>query len=157
VLTTTRRSLRRLGARLGRWPRRIACLVCLLFAAGTALSPKTASTPADSHRPADQPGALRSDQVAVPVAVDRSGTAMSVRAGDRVGVLAGASTEGFVQRSDAAVLVADHLRVLAVQHGDNALGDESSVTVVVAASRANAVRIAGFSDRSLLLIADGFP
>jgi hypothetical protein len=100
---------------------------------------------------------LRHDQVAVPVAVDRSGAAMSVRAGDRVGVLAGASTDGFVRRADAAVLVADHLRVLAVQNGGNALGDDSSVTVVVAASRAGAVRIAGFSDRSLLLIADGFP
>jgi hypothetical protein len=156
-LITTRRSLRRLAARLGRWPRRIACLLCLLLAAGSALSPKTASAPADSHEAAGRPRQLRHDQVAVPVAVDRSGAAMSVRAGDRVGVLAGASTDGFVRRADAAVLVADHLRVLAVQNGGNALGDDSSVTVVVAASRAGAVRIAGFSDRSLLLIADGFP
>jgi hypothetical protein len=82
---------------------------------------------------------------------------MSVRAGDRVGVLAGASADGFVRRHGAAVLVADHLRVLAVHNGDSALTGDSSVTVVVAASRPNAVRIAGFSDRSLLLIADEFP
>jgi hypothetical protein len=100
---------------------------------------------------------LDPDQVAVPVAVDRSGTAMSVRAGDRVGVLAGSSADGFVRRRDGAVLVADHLRVLAVQNGDSSLTGDGSVTVVVAASRTSAVRIAGFSDRSLLLIADEFP
>jgi hypothetical protein len=100
---------------------------------------------------------LHAGQVAVPVAVDRSGTAMSVHAGDRVGVLAGAAADEFVRHPGAAVLVADHLRVLAVQAGDSALGTDSSVTVVVAASRASAVRIAGFSGRSLLLIADEFP
>jgi hypothetical protein len=82
---------------------------------------------------------------------------MSVRAGDRIGVLAGASADGFVRHPDAAVLVADHLRVLAVQKGDSALTGDGAVTVVVAASRTSAVRIAGFSDRSLLLIADEFP
>jgi hypothetical protein len=124
---------------------------------GTTLSPKAPSAPADSERAAGRSGQLDADQVAIPVAVDRSGTAMSVHAGDRVGVLAGASTDGFVRRTDAAVLVADHLRVLAVHNGDSGLTDDSSVTVVVAASRTSAVRIAGFSDRSLMLIADQFP
>ena len=129
--------------------------MCLLLAAGTALAPHRASAPTDPA--AEATGALRAGQVAVPVAVDRSGTAMSVRAGDRVGVLAGAATDEFVRHPDAAVLVADHLRVLAVQAGDSALGTDSSVTVVVAATRASAVRIAGFSGRSLLLVADEFP
>ena len=131
--------------------------MCLLLAAGTALAPHTATAPAATDPAAEGPGALGAGQVAVPVAVDRSGTAMSVNAGDRVGVLAGAAADEFVRHPDAAVLVADHLRVLAVQAGDSALATDSSVTVVVAATRTSAVRIARFSGRSLLLIADEFP
>jgi hypothetical protein len=156
VLITTRRSLRRIAARLGRWPRRIACLVCLLLAAASAVSSHSAPTAAaDDAR--NSGAGLRAGQVAVPVAVDVRGTATSVRPGDRVGFVAGASVDGFAARPDDAVLVADHLRVLALENADSGLGSDATVTVVVATSRVNAVRIAGFNGRTMLLIADEFP
>jgi Flp pilus assembly protein CpaB len=100
---------------------------------------------------------LRAGEVAVPVSDDAGGTATAVRPGDRVGVLAGASDDGFTARPGSAVLVADHLRVLTIENADGGMGGDATVTVVVATSRSSAIRIARFSGRPLLLIADQFP
>ena len=93
----------------------------------------------------------------MPVAVAAGGTATQVAPGDRVGVLAGSSDDGFTTRPGSAVLVADQLRVLTVENADGGFGSDATVTVVVATSRSGAVRIARFSGRPLLLIADRFP
>lgn len=156
MLITTRRSLRRIGARLGRWPRRIACLACLLLAAGSALSPSAATSSAAAGRSGGV-DALRAGEVAVPIAVSAGGTATVVRPGDRVGVLAGSSADGFTARRGSAVLVADQLRVLTVEKAEGGIGGDAMVSVVVATSRSGAVRIARFTGRPLLLIADQFP
>ena len=69
-------SLQRLLVRIGRWPRRIAALICLLLAAGSALVPHAARREPPTGR------ALRRGQVAVPVTVSSAG---DVAAGDQVG------------------------------------------------------------------------
>jgi hypothetical protein len=135
-------SVQRLFVRIGRWPRRIAALICLLLAAGSALAPHPPARAAD--RPALRPG-----QVAVPVTVSSAG---EVAAGDQVGVLSTPSDAG-----DDAALVADHLRVLSVHSGGASLTGDASAVVTVATDRAVAVELARYAERTLVLITDDLP
>lgn len=135
-------SAQRLFARVGRWPRRVAALLCLLLAAGSALAPHA---PARSNR---RPS-LRPGEVAVPVAVQ---TSTDVAAGDRIGVLAGPSDLG-----DGAALVADQLRVLSVRAGLGGLTGDATTVVTVATTRVAAVQLARYANRTLLLITDPLP
>ena len=167
----------RLLARLGRWPRRLAALLCLLLAAGSAFD--TAAQPTASRRPPASP--LRAGQLAVPVPVTDAG---AVRPGGRVALLAtpadgvtGADTAAVAgagppaaqfgvgqpdpgqadggQSASGGTVVAEHLRVLAVRPAD-AMGNGTPV-VVLAMDRADAVRVARYVTRPLLLAAEDLP
>jgi hypothetical protein len=135
-------SVQHVIARIGRWPRRIAALVCLLLAAGSALVPRPPA------RATDRP-ALRAGQVAVPVTVS---SASEVIAGEHVGILAAPSDDG----ADAT-LVADRLRVLSVRTGAASLTGDTGAVVTVATVRAVAVELARYADRTLVLITDDLP
>lgn len=131
-------SAHRLLTRLGRWPRRLAALACLLLAAGSAVVPDAGRS---SGRGAST---LRSGEVAVPVPVQTVG---EVKPGRRVGVLVPSE-----QATGPAALVADGLRVVSVQAGDS--GIEAGAVVVVATDRAHAVQLARYATRPLLMIVD---
>ena len=122
--------IRRLTVRIGRWPRRIAALICLLLAAGSALAPHTPARATDGPR-------LHAGQVAVPVTVSSAG---AVAVGDQVGVLAAPSESG----GDAA-LVADHLRVLSVGSDNAGLTGTAGTVVTVATDRGVAVELARYA------------
>src|SRR6476620_4189486 len=94
--------LRHFSARIGPWPRRIAAVICLLLAAGSALVPPRSPT---ARPPSGLAARLRGDEIAVPVPVSATSAAL-VRPGDRVGVVA-------ADDANRSTLVADHLRVLA--------------------------------------------
>jgi Flp pilus assembly protein CpaB len=138
--------LRRAAARLSRWPRRLAAVLCLLLAAGSALAP----TPAPRAAAPGPAAALRPGQVAVPVAV-AAAQADFITRGDRVGVLAAFDPPRH------AVLIADHLRVLSVRAADAALSSDATAVVVLATDRAAAVALAQLSDARPTLILDGVP
>lgn len=141
-------STRRLLARIGRWPRRIAALICLLLAAGSALLPDTRAATVTPERGTG--ARLRPGEVAVPVPIGSAG-AGDVRPGDLVGVLAVPADS-----TSSAALVADRLRVTSVRSGA-ALGGDIGSVVVIATDRARALRLARYSSRPLLLIMDGVP
>jgi hypothetical protein len=134
----------RLLVRIGRWPRRIAALICLLLAAASAVVPHPAAPSTPGVR-------LRAGEVAVPVQIAR--VAASIRPGGEVGVLAPPADDA---ESGDAVLVADHLRVVSVARGSG-LGDDPAATVVVATDRAGALRLARYVSRPLLMIVDDLP
>jgi hypothetical protein len=143
-LTPNRFSQRmaRTSVRLGRWPRRLAALVCLLLAAGSALDPAPTHTARGS--PSAVAARLRPGEVAVPVPVSAAGAALA-RVGERVGLVA---PHG---------MLADRLRVLSIHPPDQSLSGDDSAVVVVAASRAQAVLVARSTAVRLVLIADDLP
>lgn len=139
----------RLLARIGRWPRRIAALACLLLAAASALTSHHSAPPSRAPQPAAHPRpVLRAGEVAVPVGV--SGALGPVRPGGHVGVLA-TPPETSAER---AILVADQLRVISVIRQG---GTGTDPVVVVAADRDKALLLARFSTASLVLIIDELP
>jgi hypothetical protein len=139
---------------LGRWPRRVAALLCLLLAAASAVTDGSAAHPAAKSGSGPR---LAAGQVAVPVPVT---VAADAAPGDRVGVLAGPgddSTTGDLPPPGRATLVADGLRVLSVRDPDSGLTGSDVTIVVVAASRTLAVRLARYSGRAMVLITDRGP
>jgi Flp pilus assembly protein CpaB len=142
-------STQRLLARIGRWPRRIAALLCLLLAAGSALVPHAPATA--SSRAHGLGAELRRGEVAVPVPI-ASGVG-SVRPDDQVGVVAPPADGDTVSE---AVLVADHLRVITVTQPAELAGDTAAV-VTVATDRAGALQLARYAARPLLMIVDQLP
>lgn len=136
---------------LGHWPRRVAALGCLLLAAASALTDGSAASSAAKSRSGPR---LATGQVAVPVPVTVAADAVP---GDHVGVLAGPSddsTTGDLSPPGRATLVADGLRVLTVRDPGSGLTGSDVTIVVVAASRAQAVRLARYSGRAMELITD---
>jgi hypothetical protein len=138
--------LRRAAVRLGRWPRRIAAVSCLLLAAGSALTPPARTARVAPRGPA---AGLRTGEVALPVPVTATEAGLVTR-GDRVGLLAASDP------ARRATLVADRLRVLSVRAADATLSDTTAV-VVVATDRAAALSVARFSGTRLTLIVDDLP
>lgn len=133
------RRMSRASARIGPWPRRLAAVLCLLLAAGSALAPP----PAHRVHPAVGASRLRPGQVALPVPVPAAGVEL-VRPGVLIGLLS--------QRR----LVADRLRVLAVRAPDQSVSGDASAVVVVAVDRPQAGQIAA-SAGHLALIVDELP
>lgn len=136
---------------LGRWPRRVAALGCLLLAAASAVTDGSGASSAAKSASGPR---LATGQVAVPVSVTVSANAAP---GDRVGLLAGPSddsTTGDLSPPGQATLVADRLRVLSVHDPDSGLTESDATIVVVAASRAQAVQLARYSGRTMVLITD---
>ncbi len=136
----------RLSARIGRWPRRIAALCCLLLAAASAVTQPSHSSNVRTglaHR-------LRAGEVAIPLAV-AAGSAAIVQPGDRVGVVDAADDAA------SAALLADGMRVLSIRSEDASLSGDASATVVVAATRSQAVAVAHTTSDRLVLIVDELP
>jgi hypothetical protein len=146
-MPVARPTLRLLSARIGRWPRRIAALACLLLAAGSALVPHTV---APARGRAGVAARLHRAEVAVPLPISTL-PADLVRPGDHVGVLASSDIGA------PASLVADGLRVLSLRTDTAAMTADSSTVVVVAANRSEAVALARFATGRLVLLVDKFP
>jgi Flp pilus assembly protein CpaB len=136
----------RLSARVGRWPRRIAALCCLLLAAASAV----AQPDAGGHVRPGVAARLRPGEVAIPLTVT-AGSAAIVQPGDHVGVVE--------TRDDAsaATLLADRLQVLSIRVDDASMSSDASATVVVVGSRAQAVAVARPASGQLVLIIDDLP
>lgn len=145
-MVSVRARSQRISARIGRWPRRIAALACLLLAAGSTLAPP----PGRPASATSVPPRLHGGEVAVALPVDVG--ADLARPGDRVGVLAAAQQAGA-----PAALVADGLRVLRVSTAEDSLGSSGGSTVVVAVARSDAVRLVRFSAERLVLMVDAMP
>ena len=141
-------TLKLLSARLGRWPRRIAALACLVLAAGSALVPQS---PTAATARAGIAARLNGAEVAVPLPISVLPPDL-VRPGDHVGVLAAAD-----DATSPASLVADGLRVLSLRTDTAAMTSDSATVVVVAAQRAEVVRLARFSTGRLVLFVDRLP
>ena len=124
----------RTSARIGRWPRRIAALVCLLLAAGSALSPAARQRPARGRR---QPG-----RGCAPARSRCRSRSAARRADTRP-----AGVRGSVCCSPRG-LVADRLRVVAVRRRRRRAVRRRAAVVVVAVDRARAELIVGGRRRS---------
>jgi hypothetical protein len=132
-------ALNRLLLRLGRWPRRVAVAVCVVLAVSSSL---------DGHGHAsvtlaDPLARLKAGQVAVPVTLNQSGTEGIIEAGNHVGLFSANS------------VVADHLLVLRVVAVP--AGDDGTASILVAADRPTALRIARSSAQSMLAVVDKSP
>jgi hypothetical protein len=141
-------ALRRWTLVLGRWPRRLAAVACLLLAAGSALSHRPATAAGSAHPAATNAiaDALPTGEVAVPVTLARTGAGF-VHRDDHIGLYASpaAGDAGDTQ------LVADGLRVLSVSTDT---GTDGASIVIVAADRGTALRIAAVSQSTLLAVLD---
>lgn len=136
----------RVSARVGRWPRRIAALCCLLLAAASALAQPSRSTVVQTGLATR----LRTGEVAIPLAV-AAGSAAIVQPGDRVGVVDTGDNAG------PAALLADRMRVLSIRADDASISGDASATVVVAGTRSQAVAVAHPTTDRLVLIVDELP
>ena len=122
--------------RLGRWPRRIAVLACVILAGSSAIS-EHSSHGARRTNPLDR---LQTGQVAVPVSLATAGVAGVIEPGQHVGLLSSHS------------LLADHLLVLKVS--GEVPGQEGTTGILVAADRPTALRIAKSSTETVLAVVD---
>ena len=158
-------SLARL-AWLGRWPRRIAALLCLLLAAAEAFTSHAARAPdtgrAAAARPANPIAALLSaGQLAAPIVVSGGPVTAYLRAGDRVDVyaapvLAAASALGCGAAANGPP-VGTGLTVLAVPTPAGGPDAADGDRLVVAVDRTTAGRLASLQGCSMLAVLDKFP
>lgn len=140
-------SLRHPLARLLRWPRRIAAIACLVFAAAATLTPAAGNSAQRARTTAEL---LHRGEVALSVEV--ASTPLDLRRGDRIGLLAGPDDSG---AGAPAAMLADRLRLLAAPTM-SASGSDPPI-VLVAAGRDAALRIAANSGRSVLVVVDKSP
>lgn len=140
-------SLRATLARWSRWPRRLAALGCLALAAASALGPPSRAA---THRAPTTADLLRAGEVAISVSV--TSTPSALQRGDHIGLLTGADDSG--RAPPSAAVIADRLRVLAAPRaGDGA----DTTSILVAADRATAVRIAANTPGPMLVVLDKSP
>ena len=145
--------------RLGRWPRRVAALLCLLLAAASALSaqhPRTAAAPADGHRPAGLSARLRQGQLAVPVTLSDSAASDYVHVGARIDLFAARDT-GDPAAPQEAALVGSGLQVIDVSAPTRGAQETGGTRVIVAADRATAARLAALAQNGVLAVLTKYP
>jgi hypothetical protein len=130
----------------------MAALCCLALAAASALTPAHGRPSAAAVTIADQ---LRAGEVAVSVQV--TSVPAELRRGDRIGLLTGPSDAGGEEGTATvgAHFVGDRLRVLAVV--DPQADGSDPPSVLVAARREAALRIAAGAGRSVLVVVDEAP
>lgn len=121
-------------------------LVCVVL----GLSHAVDGSGTTSVAAADPLARLQKGQVAVPVSLTQTGTDGILRAGQRVGLLA--STADSSTGKPSASLIADHLLVLRVS-GVPPSGD-GTASILVAAERPIALRIARASGQTVLAVLD---
>jgi hypothetical protein len=131
------------AATFGRWPRRLAAVVCLLLSAGAALSAQHSAHPDRSPATPVPPP----HTVAVPVTIAPGG-ADFVAPGDRIGLIPAADGSGTQLGSPG--VVADRLRVL---HSP-ARRDDGTAVLLLAVPRAQVARLARHLDQPLVALID---
>jgi hypothetical protein len=147
-------------ARLGRWPRRIAALLCLVLAAASALSaqrPVAARVPATAA-PTGVAGRLAPGQLAVPVTLSDDSATRYLHTGDRIDLYATPDPASIV--TAPAALVGTGLLVIEVLPSPAAAGPANGTDgtrVIVAVERRLAGRIAGTNGRMILAVVDKYP
>jgi hypothetical protein len=143
--------------RLGRWPRRVAALLCLALAAASALSGRHGPVH-PSHSPARHPGIaaeLAPGRLAVPVVLSDDAASSYIRSGDRIDLYASADDGAGVSRP--ATLVAAGLPVISVLTPKYDSPGAGGTRVIVSAEPLIAARIAGTNSQSILAVVDKYP
>jgi hypothetical protein len=138
---------------IGRWPRRLATLACLLLALLAAARQPTERTAPDSGGPVPVAG-----QRALPVGVAADPRAY-LHVGDLVELLASPATESAVLSSDPsplAVVVAPGAVILSIGQPNGAVGD-ATWPLVVSVDEQAARRIAALNGRPVLAVLTGPP
>jgi hypothetical protein len=148
-------------ARLGRWPRRVAALGCLLLAFASAVTsrhgPRASAT---GERGSANPlvSRLRSGQVAASLTLADPGASGFLRPDDRVDLYATPGSPG-----DPPACAADRtplgtgLRVLAVSGSAGGLGGEETSRLIVAVSRNAAAQLASLQTCGMFAVLDKDP
>ncbi len=144
--------------RLGRWPRRVAVLACLLLAATSALTTRSgpsADGPRRTPAPANPIAArLRPGQVAAPITVAGGSMSGFLHAGDHVDVYASGDALAADPACTTSTAVGTGVPVLSV--ADPPAG-ASGARLVVAVDRSAAERLAALQHCDLLAVLDGEP
>ena len=149
-------------ARLGRWPRRVAALACLLLAFASAVTarhgPRAGAV--GEHGSANPLAAhLHAGQVAAAITLDGTGTSGFLRAGDSVDLYATRGTAGDIPSCTGAgpAPLGSGLRVLAVTGASGGLGGDGTSRLIVAVSRALAARFATLQTCGMFAVLDKSP
>lgn len=145
-------ALRRLSARIGVWPRRIACVACLVLAAASALSGGHPAARASSP-PAGPATRLRPGEVAVPVGLPDGAATGYLHPGDRVSLVAHRFDPVTGQPAGRATLVAAGVRVLAITR-TTGMSTADGAALLVAARRDQALRVAAADTSEITAIVD---
>jgi len=144
---------------LGRWPRRVAALGCLLLAFASAVSTRHGPR-ADASGPANPLLArLRAGQVAASVRLSDAGAAGFLRTGDRVDLYATPGSSGDPPACAAAgrTPLGSGVRVLAVDGPSGGLGGDGTSRLVVAVARDRAAEIATLQTCGMFAVLDKDP
>jgi hypothetical protein len=149
-------------ARLGRWPRRVAALGCLLLAFASAVtsrhSPRASAT---GEQGSANPlvSRLRSGQVAASLTLADPGASGFLRSGDRVDLYAtpGASGDPPACAAAGRTPLGSGLRVLAVSGSSGGLGGEGTSRLIVAVSRNAAAQLAALRTCGMFAVLDKDP
>lgn len=144
-------------ARLARWPRRVAALLCLALAAVSAVS--------GPHAPAQRPASpaprsgiaagLPPGRLAVPVVLSDDAASSYIRTGDRIDLYA--TADDSAGGSGPATLVASRLPVISVLAPASDSIAAGRARVIVSAEPQTAARIASASGQSILAVVDKYP
>lgn len=158
MFTALHRRSGRLSARIGRWPRRLACAACLLLAALSALGGTGSDSAAGRPLRSGPAAQLRPGEVAVPVTLADPAAAGYLRPGDQLGLLADPASPVTGQPSGRASVLAEDVRVLAITRSSGiASGADEGATLLVAARRDQALRIAAAAADAITPILDVSP
>lgn len=143
-------------AHLGRWPRRLAAMLCLLLAAASALSAQhptsNASAEPANHASASVISQLPPGLLAVPVTLSDDAAAAYLHSGDRIELYAAPESHSGV--SPPAALLGTGLLVISVLEPPADTQVRDGTHVLVAAERTVAARIAAIGGRSILAVVD---
>jgi hypothetical protein len=143
--------------RLGRWPRRVAALCCLMLAAGSAVTGHGPPAGADNGGHSGNPilSRLPRGKVAAPVSV--SSAAGYLRAGDRIDLYATADGSTTCAGLAGASPVGTTLPVLTVGGDSHAIAGDEHLNLVVAVDHAIAARLARLHGCGMFAVLDKYP
>jgi hypothetical protein len=149
-------------ARLGRWPRRVAALGCLLLAFASVVTSRhgpRASASGEQGSTNPLVARLRDGQVAASVALTDAGASGFLRTGDRVDLYATPGSSGDPPTCAAAgrTPLGSGLRVLAVDGPSGGLGSDGTSRLVVAMARGTAAELAALQTCGMFAVLDKDP
>jgi hypothetical protein len=147
-------------SRLGRWPRRIAALCCLVLAAGSAVTARrgpAAGADAGSHSGNPILSRLSPGKVAAPVTVGGTAATGYLRTGDRIDLYATADDSSACTGLAGASPIGTALPVLAVGGSAHAIAGDDHLGLVVAVDHAVAARLATLQTCGMFAVLDKYP